>query len=211
MPWYQDISMYVRAERSMICNPCLWSEHVYALTLMLVVASLSNTKWCKILKSNWNPGIWVLNTTHLRVLIKSYLMNTNITGFRWCSKVFCVLVLWTKVASALEGLIVKGLKPCLSIQIACIITRQINLARIKPQPLSTGWMADSQNILSSKTSVTSPDKTHSCLQFNFKDNGRTVNTTEAYYKNRSLHLNINWIKKGNLHIYTSAMWRKMVC
>ena len=32
-------------------------------------------------------------------------MNTNITGFRWFSKSFCVLVLWTKVVSALEGLL----------------------------------------------------------------------------------------------------------
>ena len=39
--------------------------------------------------------------THLRVLGKSFLMNTNMTGFRK----FCVLVLWTKVASAFEGFI----------------------------------------------------------------------------------------------------------
>ena len=31
-------------------------------------------------------------------------MNTNMIGFRWFSKNICVLVLWTKVASALEGL-----------------------------------------------------------------------------------------------------------
>ena len=31
-------------------------------------------------------------------------MNTNMTGFGWFSKSFCILVLWTKVASALEGL-----------------------------------------------------------------------------------------------------------
>ena len=41
--------------------------------------------------------------THLRVLIKSYLMNTNMTvqmGFNN----LCILVLWMKLASALEGL-----------------------------------------------------------------------------------------------------------
>ena len=31
-------------------------------------------------------------------------MNTNMTGFRCFSKNLCTLVLWTKVASALEGL-----------------------------------------------------------------------------------------------------------
>ena len=31
-------------------------------------------------------------------------MNTNMTGFKWFSKKYCVLVLWIKVASALEGL-----------------------------------------------------------------------------------------------------------
>ena len=42
--------------------------------------------------------------THLRVLSKSYSENTNMTGFRWFSKNLCVLELWTRVASALEGL-----------------------------------------------------------------------------------------------------------
>ena len=43
--------------------------------------------------------------THLRVLSKSYPMNTNMTGFRWLSK---ICILWTKVASALEGLSAVG-------------------------------------------------------------------------------------------------------
>ena len=42
--------------------------------------------------------------THLIVLSESYLMNTNMTGFIWFSKEMCILVIWTKVASALEGL-----------------------------------------------------------------------------------------------------------
>ena len=41
--------------------------------------------------------------THLTVLGESYPMNTNMTGFKWFSK-NCILVLWTKEASALEGL-----------------------------------------------------------------------------------------------------------
>ena len=39
--------------------------------------------------------------THLRVLSESYSMNTNMTGFRLLS---IILVLWTQVAVAFEGL-----------------------------------------------------------------------------------------------------------
>ena len=56
------------------------------LTLMLVVANLTNTRWCK------NPEKWLKTWhmgTHLRVLSKSYPMNTNMTGFRW--KIFASL------------------------------------------------------------------------------------------------------------------------
>ena len=31
-------------------------------------------------------------------------MNTNMIGFKWFSKKCCILVFWTKVALALEGL-----------------------------------------------------------------------------------------------------------
>ena len=40
---------------------------------------------------------------HMGELSESFQMNTNITGFKWFSKI--IRVLWTKVASALEGLI----------------------------------------------------------------------------------------------------------
>ena len=30
------------------------------LTLMLLVANLASRKWCKKLKTDWNPGMWVL-------------------------------------------------------------------------------------------------------------------------------------------------------
>ena len=42
--------------------------------------------------------------THLRVLSKSYPMNTNMTGSRWFFKDPCVLVLSIKVTLALEEL-----------------------------------------------------------------------------------------------------------
>ena len=42
--------------------------------------------------------------THLRVLSEGFPMNTNMPGFRWFSIHFCIVVLWKKVASALEGL-----------------------------------------------------------------------------------------------------------
>ena len=41
--------------------------------------------------------------TYLRVFSESYLMNTNMAGFGWFSKIF-VSLFWKKVASALEGL-----------------------------------------------------------------------------------------------------------
>ena len=71
------------------------------VSTMLLVANLANTKWCnKNLKNDWNPGTLV----YLRVLRESYPMNTNMTGSRWFSKNLYVLVLWMKVASALERL-----------------------------------------------------------------------------------------------------------
>ena len=52
---------------------------------MLLAANLANTKWWK------NPEEWLKLWrigTHLRVLSRSYLMNTNMIGFRWFSKIF---------------------------------------------------------------------------------------------------------------------------
>ena len=43
----------------------------------------------------------------MKVLSESYPMNTNMTRFGWFSKMF-VSVPWTKVASALEWLIVES-------------------------------------------------------------------------------------------------------
>ena len=58
--------------------------------------------------------------THLSVLNESYPMNTNMTGFidgfSWVS---CVLLIWTKVAPALEGLIYK--QTCKSVTVFGVI------------------------------------------------------------------------------------------
>ena len=61
---------------SLSCSECRWvkihhiqqtnNEHSpinkpsSLLILMLLVANLDNTKWCKNLKNDWNPGKWVL-------------------------------------------------------------------------------------------------------------------------------------------------------
>ena len=49
------------------------------LTLIMVVASLANTIWCKNAENIWKPGT---PDTHMRVIIESYPMNTNTTGFK---------------------------------------------------------------------------------------------------------------------------------
>ena len=70
------------------------------LTLMLLVANMAYTKWRK------TPEKWLktwYTGTHLRVLSKSFPMNTNMIGFRWFPSL-CILVLLIKEAVALEGL-----------------------------------------------------------------------------------------------------------
>ena len=52
-------------------------------TLMLLVANFANTKWCRKPERLWKP--WNMGT-HLRVLGKSYSMNTDMTGLRWFQK-----------------------------------------------------------------------------------------------------------------------------
>ena len=41
---------------------------------------------------------------HLIECTESYLMNTNMTWFRWLSQILCSCMHWTKVALAIEGL-----------------------------------------------------------------------------------------------------------
>ena len=55
---------------------------------MLLVANLVNTKWCKKPGKRLTP--WHMGT-HLRVLSESYPTNTNMTGFRWFSKISAFL------------------------------------------------------------------------------------------------------------------------
>ena len=58
---------------------------MYGLTLMLLEANLANTKYCKNPEKSLKP--WHIGT-HLRVLREGYPMSTNMTGFRWFSKLF---------------------------------------------------------------------------------------------------------------------------
>ena len=53
------------------------------LFITLLVANLANTKWCKNSEKSLKP--WQM-VTDLRVLIKSFHMNTNLTGFGWFSR-----------------------------------------------------------------------------------------------------------------------------
>ena len=74
------------------------------LTLMLLVAILANTKWHKNAEKGlkpWHKG------TNLRVLSESSKMitNSNLTGFKWFSKLFAFLFLEGNLASVLEVLI----------------------------------------------------------------------------------------------------------
>ena len=64
------------------------SQGMNRLTLMLLVAYLGNTKWCKKAGKWLKP--WHMGT-HLRVLSESYPMNTNMTWFRWFPKIFAPL------------------------------------------------------------------------------------------------------------------------
>ena len=63
---------------------------------MLLVANLTKTKWYENLEKwlkSWNMG------SHMGVLSECYPMNTNVTGFRWFSKVFASLCLGLKSCS----------------------------------------------------------------------------------------------------------------
>ena len=71
-----------------------------SLNPMLLVANLA-TKWRKnpeFFLKPWHMG------THLKVLCKTFSINTNMTGFKCFSKTFASLCFGWKLASALEGL-----------------------------------------------------------------------------------------------------------
>ena len=60
------------------------SKFPNSLTLFLLVANLANSKWGKKNEKWLKP--WRIGT-HLRALSESYPMNTNMSGFRWFSKI----------------------------------------------------------------------------------------------------------------------------
>ena len=63
---------------------------------------LTKQNYLKNVKNGLEP--WQIGT-HLIELSESFQMNTNMTVFRYIIKYFCNFVLWTKVDSALQGLI----------------------------------------------------------------------------------------------------------
>ena len=100
---YLGWSFYVWKVLFFSCSPSImarlyyiWSSAVtllqifviYFLTLMPLLASLANTKWYK--KHGKWLKLWHMGT-HMRELSESFPMNTNVTGFRWFSKIFASL------------------------------------------------------------------------------------------------------------------------
>ena len=70
------------------------------LTLILLVAKLANTKNAKILKIYRNPGIWLLIWEYSMRAIHWVPIWEGLDDLKY----ICVIVHWTKVALALEGL-----------------------------------------------------------------------------------------------------------
>ena len=60
----------------------------WKLTLILLEANSTNTKECK--KPEKSLKLWQMGS-HLKVLSESFPMSTNMTGFRWFSKIFAFL------------------------------------------------------------------------------------------------------------------------
>ena len=76
------------------------------LTLVLLVANFAITKWCKNLKNDWNSDTWVLIWKYS---VRDFQWMATWQGFKIVIKYICILVLWTKVALALEVLMLHGL------------------------------------------------------------------------------------------------------
>ena len=66
------------------------------------VANLGNTKWCKKPEKVLKPW-YICMGTYLIVLDESFHMNIHMTWLGYFS-FFCILVHWTKVTSASEGI-----------------------------------------------------------------------------------------------------------
>ena len=52
----RNSSFFHQKEKDMQVSLC-----IMPLTLMLLVANLFHTKWCKKNKNDWNPGTWILS------------------------------------------------------------------------------------------------------------------------------------------------------
>ena len=74
--WHQCFNVWYTLESDEDEVTCTMNSH---LPLMLLVANLAYTKWCK--KPEKWLKLWHMGT-HLRVLSECYLMNTNMTGLR---------------------------------------------------------------------------------------------------------------------------------
>ena len=73
------------------------------LTPMLLVVNSASTKRCKNIKKNdWNPGIWVLMWQYTQRELSNEKQHDRDSML---FKILCILVLWTKIASTLEGLL----------------------------------------------------------------------------------------------------------
>ena len=82
--FYIDFMSFFPANNgwSIECRWFLWCLRLSFL--MLLVANLADTKWCK---KTWKmTETRALMGAHLRVLSESYLMNANMRGFRYFQK-----------------------------------------------------------------------------------------------------------------------------
>ena len=75
-------------------------QRIKGLTLMLLVANLPIQNDAKSMKNSPKP--WHMGT-HLKVLTESFLMSTNMTGFRCFSKIFASLCFGQKLPQHWKG------------------------------------------------------------------------------------------------------------
>ena len=106
-PWHMGTHLRVQVNLYMrdhcTTDFCLW----WTICLVPVPCISSMFHMCMKDFAYHGPIILVpLNPSYPSspVLSESYPISNNMVGFKCCSKL-CILVLWTKVASALEGLI----------------------------------------------------------------------------------------------------------
>ena len=104
-PKHATIPQHAMSERPRVCaSPNRTEEsHLTLIRLMLLVANLTKTKWCKGPEKWLNrPGTWtwvLIDLSNQIELCKEYKHDRDCTIF----KHRCFPLLWTKVASALVG------------------------------------------------------------------------------------------------------------